>query len=266
MLLAELATLFRRLRVKALLAVLAAIPAALAVAVYLSGGPSSGRGPTFLDQVSHNGMFAALAGLTVAIPFFLPLVVAVVSGDAISGEANLGTLRYLLTRPSGRTRLLATKAATVAVFCLAATVAVALGGLIAGVILFPVGQVVTLSGTTISLVEGILRTFAAAGIVAGSLLGLASIGLFVSTLTDAPVGAMAATAGFAVLSAVLDNVPQTRAIHPWLFTHHWLSFGDLLRSPVRWSGIVADLRLQLGYILVFATAAWARFSTKDVLA
>jgi ABC-2 type transport system permease protein len=266
MLLAELATLFRRMRVKVLLGVLAAIPAALAVSVYLSGGPSSGRGPTFLDQVSHNGMFAALAGLTVAIPFFLPLVIAVVSGDAIAGEANLGTLRYLLTRPSGRTRLLGIKAVTVVVFCLAATVAVALGGLIAGVILFPVGNVVTLSGTTISLLEGILRTFAAAGIVAASLLGLASIGLFVSTLTDAPVGAMAATAGFAVLSAVLDNVPQTRAIHPWLFTHHWLSFGDLLRSPVRWSGIVADLRLQLGYIAVFATAAWARFSTKDVLA
>ena len=90
MLLAELATLFRRMRVKALLAVLAAIPAALAVAVYFSGGPSSGRGPTFLDQVSHNGMFAALAGLTVAIPFFLPLVVAVVSGDAAVCEELLG--------------------------------------------------------------------------------------------------------------------------------------------------------------------------------
>src|SRR5438105_3193938 len=162
MLSAELATLFRRLRVRALLGVLAAVPAGLAVAVYLSGGPSSGRGPTFLDQVSHNGMFAALAGLTVTIPFFLPLVVSVVSGDAIAGEANLGTLRYLLTRPAGRTRLLGVKAATVAIFCLAATVAVALGGLIAGVILFPVGKVVTLSGTTLSLTEGILRTFAAA--------------------------------------------------------------------------------------------------------
>src|SRR5207253_2048119 len=92
-----------------------------------------------------------------------------------------------------------------------------------------------------------------------SLLGLASIGLFVSTLTDAPVGAMAATAGFAVLSAVLDNVPQTQAIHPWLFTHHWLAFGDLIRSPVHWTNIVADLRLQAGYIAVFAAAAWARF-------
>jgi len=266
MLLAELATLFRRMRVKALLGVLAAIPAALAVAVYFSGGPSTGRGPTFLDQVSHNGMFAALAGLTVTIPFFLPLVVAVVSGDALAGEANLGTLRYLLTRPSGRTRLLATKAATVAIFCLAATVAVALGGLIAGIILFPVGRVVTLSGTTLPLTSGIVRTFVAAGIVGASLLGLASIGLFISTITDAPVGAMAATAGFAVLSAVLDAVPQTHAIHPWLFTHHWLAFGDIIRTPVQWHNILADLQLQAGYIAVFAAAAWARFSTKDVLA
>src|SRR5438445_13324380 len=120
MLLAELATLFRRLRVRVLLLVLAAVPAGLAVAVYFSGGPSAGRGPTFLDEVSRNGVFAALAGLTVTIPFFLPLTVSVVAGDAISGEASLGTLRYLLTRPSGRTRLLAIKAATVAVFCLVA--------------------------------------------------------------------------------------------------------------------------------------------------
>jgi ABC-2 type transport system permease protein len=211
-------------------------------------------------------MFAALAGLTVTIPFFLPLVVSVVSGDAVAGEASLGTLRYLLTRPSGRTRLLAVKAATVAIFCLAAAAAVAVGGLVAGAVLFPLGKVVTLSGTTLSLAEGVLRTFVAAAVVGASLLGLASIGLFVSTLTDAPVAAMATTAGLAVLSAVLDNVPQTRAIHPWLFTHHWLAFGDLLRSPVRWSNILADLQLQLGYIAVFAAAAWARFSTKDVLA
>src|SRR4029077_3748595 len=178
--------------------------------------------------------------------------------DAISGEASLGTLRYLLVRPSGRSRLLADKGATSAPFCLAGAAVVAAAGLLAGVVLFPIGRLVTLSGTTVSLGEGMLRTLAAAGVVGVSLMGLASIGLFVSTLTDAPVGAMAATAGFAVLSAVRDVVPETRAFQPWLFAHHWLSFGVLLRSPVQWSGIVADLRLQLGYIVVFAAAAWAR--------
>jgi ABC-2 type transport system permease protein len=263
---AELITQFRRRRTKALLVVLAAIPAMLSVAVYLSGGPSAGNGPTFLDQVTHNGVFAALAGLTVTIPFFLPLTIAVVAGDTIAGEASLGTLRYLLVRPAGRTRLLLVKAGTAAVFCLAGALSVALGGLIAGSILFPIGRVTTLSGTTLSLASGTLRTFAAALVVGMSLFGLAAIGLFLSTLTDVPVGAMAATVAFAIFSAILGSVPQVRAIHPWLFTQHWLAFGDLLRSPVRWNDIVKDLTLQAGYVAVFGTAAWARFSTKDVLA
>ena len=102
MLLAELAGLFRRVRVRILLLVLVAAPFFLALAVRASGGPSGGAGPTFLDRVSHNGVFAALAGLVVTVPFFLPLTVAVVAGDAVAGEASLGTLRYLLARPAGR--------------------------------------------------------------------------------------------------------------------------------------------------------------------
>jgi ABC-2 type transport system permease protein len=103
-------------------------------------------------------------------------------------------------------------------------------------------------------------------VVGMSLFGMAAVGLFISTLTDVPVGAMAATVGLAIFSAILLGVPQVHAIHPWLFTNHWLAFGDLLRSPVQWHEIVKDLTLQAGYVAVFGTAAWARFSTKDVLA
>ena len=92
-----------RAGVRTLLAALAAVPVLLAVAVYLSGGPGAGNGPAFLDRASHNGVFTALAGLAVTMPFFIPLSVAVVAGDAIAGEASLGTLRYLLVRPAGRT-------------------------------------------------------------------------------------------------------------------------------------------------------------------
>ncbi|MGH8918248.1 MAG: ABC transporter permease, partial [Actinomycetes bacterium] len=198
-----------------LLVVMFAIPVLLAIAVYASGGPSSGRGPSFLDRVSHNGVFAALAGLTVSLPFFLPLTVAVVAGDTISGEASLGTLRYLLTRPAGRVRLLLVKAGATVAYCLSAALAVAFGGLIAGSILFPLRDLTTLSGTTISLANGIGRTLLAAVVVGASLLGLAAIGMFISALTDVPVGAMAATAGLAVLSQILDAVPQVHAIHPW---------------------------------------------------
>ena len=266
MLIAELRHLFHRTRVRALLVVMFAIPFLLAVAVKVNGGPSGGNGPTFLAQVSENGVFAALAGLTVTIPFFLPLTVAVVDGDTIAGEASIGTLRYLLTRPSGRARLLGVKAVTTVAYCLAAALTVAVGGLVGGALLFPLGRVISLSGTSLSLVDGVGRTLLAAVIVGASLLGLAAIGMFVSTLTDVPVGAMAVTLGIAVLSLILDAVPQVAFVHPWLFTHQQLAFGDLLRAPVRWNNIGKDLLLQAGYVAVFGTAAWARFTTRDVLA
>jgi ABC-2 type transport system permease protein len=266
MLLAEVRTLFRRTLVRVLLVVLFVIPVLLALAVRISGGPGGGQGPTFLDEVSHNGVFAALAGLTVCIPFFLPLTVAVVAGDTIAGEASLGTLRYLLTRPSGRLRLLGVKAVTVAVYSFVAALVVALGGLIAGVVLFPVGPVVGLSGTTFSLADGIGRTLLAALVVGASLLGLAAIGMFVSTLLSSPVAAMVITAGMVVAALVVDSVPELSFTHPWLFSHNWFAFGDLLRSPVTWQGITKDMLLQVGYIAVFGSAAWARFTTSDILA
>jgi ABC-2 type transport system permease protein len=267
MLRAEISLLFRRMRVKVLLGVLMLVPVTVAVAVRLSGsGPNPGEGPQFLAQVTHNGVFAALVGLTITLPIFLPLAVAVVSGDTIAGEANLGTLRYLLARPCGRTRLLVVKGVTVLLFCIVASLAVAIAGLVAGAALFPIGSLTTLSGTTLPLVDGTLRILVAAVLVGGSLLGLAAIGMFLSTVTDAPVGAMAATAGVAVLCGVLEAIPQLHAFHPWLLTHWWLSFGDLLRSPVTWTGILRNAGLQALYGVIFATAAWARFSNKDVLA
>jgi len=263
---AELKHLFRRRRVHVLLIVLALVPVAIVIALKLSGGPEGGQGPTFLNQVTNNGVFAALAALTITLPVFLPLTVSIVAGDAVAGEAGLGTLRYLLVRPSGRTRLLAAKALTILVFCFTATIVVAVAGLIVGSLLFPVGRVTTLSGDTLSLSGGIVRIGMAAALVALSLLGLAAIGFFASTLTDVAIGAMAATLGILVLSGVLDAIPQLSAIHPWLFTHNWLSFADVLRTHITWTSIERNLALQAGYVAVFVSAAWARFATRDVLA
>ena len=266
MLLAELHHLFRRRRIHALLLVLALVPVIIVVALKLAGGPSRDGGPPFLNQVTNNGVFAALAAMTITLPVFLPLAISIVAGDAIAGEAGLGTLRYLLARPAGRSRLLAAKGLTVLAFCFAATFAVAVAGLTIGSLLFPVGRVSTLSGDTLSLSAGIIRILAAAVIVALSLLGLGAIGLFASTLTDVAIGAMAATLGVLVLSGVLDAVPQLGFLHPWLFTHGWLSFGDVLHTHISWTAITRNLCVQAGYVLVFGSAAWARFTGKDVLA
>jgi ABC-2 type transport system permease protein len=266
MLLNELSTLFRRRRTQAMLAALMAVPVVITLVVRFAGGPDNGEGPSFLSQITHNGVFAVLAGLTVTLPFFLPMAVAVVAGDSISGEASLGTMRYLLTRPAGRSRLLASKAVTVGAFCLAATLVVALAGLITGAIVFPVGRITTLSGDTLPLAQGMMRISLAAVLISASLVGLAAIGLFISTITDVPVGAMAGTLGVFILIGVLDALPQTAHVHPWLFTDHWLSYSDVMRTHIQWDGIVRNLGLQGLYAVVFGSLAWARFTTKDVLA
>jgi ABC-2 type transport system permease protein len=104
-----------------------------------------------------------------------------------------------------------------------------------------------------------------AGYVTLSLLGMTAIGLFVSTLTEVPVGAMAAVVVLAIASQILDSIPQVSWIHPWLFSHEWLGFADFMRDPISWTSTQRDALLQLGYIAVFGALAYSRFTTKDVL-
>ena len=74
-----------------------------------------------------NGALFPLAALAIVLPLFLPIAVAVVAGDSIAGEAQAGTLRYLLARPAGRTRLLVAKLVAVLAFVLV-TVLIVAGG------------------------------------------------------------------------------------------------------------------------------------------
>ncbi|MRG59185.1 ABC transporter permease subunit [Agromyces sp. CFH 90414] len=261
----ELATLFTRWRTWAMLGALALIPILIGIAIRIAGGSSAGRGPAFLDQITGNGLFVGIAAMTVAIPLFLPLTIGVTAGDAIAGEASHGTLRYLLIAPAGRIRLLVVKYLAAAAFCLAGTLTVVVLGTLVGWLLFPIGPVTLLSGDEIPVGEGLLRFLAVAAYVAVSLLGLSAIGLFLSTLTTVPIGAMAATSILAVVSQIVGAIPQLEALHPWLFTDRWLDFADLLRSPPVWDSFAANALLQGAYVLVFGTLAITRFVTRDVL-
>jgi ABC-2 type transport system permease protein len=265
----ELALVFRRWRNLALLAVLVAIPVILGVALRLAvphpgGGPGGGLGAAFLTQVAGNGVFLAFLALTIMLTLVLPLCVAVVSGDSLAGEANTGTLRYLLAVPAGRARLLSVKYAAIVVFALVSCVTAAVSALIMGVALFPVGPVTLLSGTTVSLGEGLLRLLFVVLYVAAAMAALGAIGLAVSSLTEHPIGAIAAILVLAVASEVSDNIPQFAAVQPYLPTHWWLSFDSLLRTPIDTTTLLHGL-LSFGvYIVVFGSVAWARFTTADI--
>jgi len=261
----ELGMVFGRRRNLAILAVLAGIPIVIAIAIKVTAPVNDGRdGPPFLFSITANGIFVALTALTVVLPLFLPLAVAVVAGESVAGEASLGTLRYLLVVPVSRPRLLAVKYAGALAYCLAAAFIVAVVGTLMGALLFPIGPVTLLSGTQVSYGAGLARLLLVALYIAAMMAGLAAIGLFVSTLTESAIAAMATTAVLAVLSQVLNQVPQLDWLAPWLFSHYWLDYGDLLRDPIATGAVTKGLAATAAYVLIFGSLAWSRITTKDV--
>jgi ABC-2 type transport system permease protein len=264
----ELGLVLGRRRNLALLAVLAAVPLLLGLVLRFSSGGTGGGGggPAFLSQVTGNGVFLAFLALVVESTLLLPLAVAVVAGDAIAGEASRGTLRYLLTVPAGRTRLLGIKLTAIAAFCVTASLLVSVMAVVVGAILFPVGPVTLLSGTAVPLADGLLRLLFVALYLAAAMASLGTIGLAVSVFTEHPVGAIAAILVLTLASEVADTVAQLSAIHPYLPTHWWLSFDAILRVPVTWSQLGQGLVSFAVYAAIFASVAWARFTTADITA
>ncbi|HEX7536185.1 MAG TPA: ABC transporter permease [Dermatophilaceae bacterium] len=259
----ELRLIFGRRRNQAGLGILALVPIMIAITVKVST-PRPGRGPDFFGSITANGLFVALAALSIELALFLPLAVAAIAGDSVAGEANIGTLRYLLTVPVHRTRLLAVKFAAITIFALVATIWVSLVGSVVGLALFGGGEMTLLSGTQIGMGPAVLRVLMATLYLGLCFASLGAIGLFVSTLTEQPIGATIAVVIINVMSFILDSIPQLSWLHEWLPTHWWMSFGDVLRDPVAWGDLTRGLLTAAGYMLVFWLAAWARFSDKDV--
>ncbi|NMM25076.1 MAG: ABC transporter permease [Phycicoccus sp.] len=259
----ELRLIFGRRRNQAGLGVLAVVPLILAITVTVST-PRPGHGPDFLASITSNGLFVALSSLSIELTLFLPLAVGTIAGDSIAGEANIGTLRYLLAVPVHRTRLLAVKFAAITIFSLVATLWVSLVGVAAGLALFGGGEMTMLSGGQIGMGPAVLRVVMATVYLGLCFASLGAIGLFISTLTEQPIGATIAVVILNVMSFILDSIPQLSWLHEWLPTHWWMAFGDFFRDPVAWDGLIRGLLTAAGYALVFWLAAWARFSDKDV--
>jgi ABC-2 type transport system permease protein len=264
----ELRKVFRRPRTWTTIAVLNALPVLVAVLLRLTDlAPRPGEGPPFLSAVLTNGALYPLAALAIVLPLFLPIAVAVVSGDAVAGEAQAGTLRYLLARPAGRTRLLVAKLVAVLAFVVVTVVVVAAVGYLVGQLLFdaqPVAGGTSVSGTSLTAEELAGRTLLAIGYVAVSMLGVAAFGLFFSTLTDSPLAAALGALAVLVTSSLLFTLDAASPIAPYLPTRYWLAFVDLFRDPVLWRDVVRGLALQGVYVGVLLTAAWANFTTKDI--
>ncbi|MGB3257581.1 MAG: ABC transporter permease [Ornithinimicrobium sp.] len=270
----ELSKLLRRPRTWVAIAMLNALPTLVAILVSVTDiGPAPGTGPPFLSAVLTDATLFPLAALGIVLPLFLPIAVAVVGGEAIAGEAQSGTLRYLLIRPVGRAHLILAKLVSVVAFVLLTVIIVAAVGYVVGQLFLGEGTApqgaatlssTTLSGSTLSGAEVAQRTALALAYVTLSMLGVAALALLLSTVTDSAIGAALGSIGFLIASTVLLGLDAAEALQPWLPTRYWLAFVDLFRDPILWDDVTRGVLLQLAYFVVFTVAAWANFATKDV--
>jgi ABC-2 type transport system permease protein len=263
----ELRKLFRRPRTWVTIGLLNALPVIVAVLLAVTDlAPRPGEGPVFLSAVLSNGTLYPLAALAIVLPLFLPIAVSVVAGEAIAGEAQAGTLRYLLARPAGRTRLLVAKLVSVIAFVLVTVVIVAAVGYVTGQLLFDVQPIggTTLSGTTITAQQIAWRTVLAIGYITVSMLGVAAFALFFSTLTDSPLAAALGALAVLIASSLLFTLDAASSFAPYLPTRYWLAFVDLFREPILWRDVVRGIGLQAVYVVVLTGAAWANFTSKDI--
>jgi ABC-2 type transport system permease protein len=287
----ELLKLLRRPRTWISVALLCALPIAVAVFVAVTHlAPPPGQGSAFLSAILQDGSLFPAAALALILPVFLPVAVALVAGDSIAGEATAGTLRYLLVRPVSRTRLLIAKLISVLTFVLICVLSVTVTSYIVGVLLFGAsppaavgggggGQpglptsgiqggtsATSLSGPALTLTELIERVIGAIALITVSMLGVAAIALFLSTVTDSVLGAAFGALAALVGSEVLVTLNAAAAVQPYLPTRYWLAWVDFFRQPVFWRDIQRGFGIQVIYVAIFLAAAWANFSTKDVTA
>jgi ABC-2 type transport system permease protein len=275
----ELVKLVRRPRSWVSILLLCGLPAVVAVFVAVTHlAPPPGQGPALLSAVLSSGSLFPAAALAIVLPIFLPVAVAVVAGDSIAGEAGSGTLRYLLARPVGRTRLLVAKLVALVVYTLAAVALITVTAYLTGIGLFGAQPVAvtpggpaalgpaatTLSGTAMTPTDIALRTLGSVAFIVVSMLGVGAIALFLSTVTDSALGAALGALAALVTSEVLVTLNAASAIDPYLPTRYWLAWIDFFREPIVWRNIERGFAVQGAYVLVFLGAAWAHFATKDI--
>ena len=293
----ELFKLVRRMRTWFSIALMCALPLVVAIFIAVTHlAPPPGQGSAFLSAVLDDGQLYPAAALALVLPVFLPVAVAVVAGDSIAGEASAGTLRYLLARPVGRTRLLVAKLVAVVAFTLAAVVAVTVTAYATGVLILgpsrasavgfaPGGSsgaiapgaggsptaglqagaaITSLSGTPLTTLQLVERVLGAMSFITVSMLGVAAIAIFLSTLTDSALGAALGALATLVGSEILVTLDAAGAVQPYLPTRYWLSWIDFFRQPIFWRDIQRGFGIQLVYVVVFLGAAWANFATRDI--
>src|ERR1700722_7055440 len=212
--------------------------------------PPKGSG-TFFVLSSSSAINVTTPALPAVSAFLLIVVVSLFAGETVSGEAEWGTLRYLLMRPVTRSRVLGAKLMITAALAVVATFLVTIVALIGGTIAFGWHSVQIPSVESLSTGSALLRLGAGTLYVAWSQAAYIAFAFMLSTMTDKTFAAVAGGVGLGVVAQILNNITAlngTSYIYP---THNLNAWHALFFEPVHTSQMVRGLLLQVPYVIVF---------------
>ncbi|MFI0962245.1 ABC transporter permease [Streptomyces sp. NPDC021080] len=262
----ELVRQLKRRRTLVMGAVLAALPFVLLVAFAIGGQPGGRNGRiTLMDTATASGANFAAVNLFVSAGFLLVIPVALFCGDTVASEASWSSLRYLLAAPVPRARLLWSKLTVALGLSLAAMVLLPVVALAVGTAAYGWGPLEIPTGGALSAGTATQRLLAVIAYIFVSQLVTAGLAFWLSTKTDAPLGAVGGAVGLTIVGNVLDAVTALGHWRDFLPAHWQFAWADAIQPTPEWSGMVQGAAISVTYALVLFALAFRGFRRKDIV-
>ncbi|MEV6882346.1 ABC transporter permease [Streptomyces sp. NPDC051135] len=262
----ELVRQLKRRRTLVMGAILAALPFVLAVAFAIGGEPEGpGDRITLMDTATASGANFAAVNLFVSAGFLLVVPVALFCGDTVASEASWSSLRYLLAAPVPRARLLASKLAVGLGLSLAAMVLLPLVALAVGTVAYGWGPLAVPTGGSLAPGTAAQRLVVVVAYLFVSQLVTAALAFWLSTRTDAPLGAVGGAVGLTIVGNVLDAVTALGHWRDFLPAHWQFAWADAVQPHPEWSGMIQGTAVSVTYALVLFALSFRGFARKDIV-
>ncbi|MFI1808560.1 ABC transporter permease [Streptomyces californicus] len=261
----------RRRRTLLMGGVLAALPFILIIAFAIGGTPDGedgGRGSgriNLMDVATESAANFAATSLFVSAGFLLVIPVALFCGDTVASEASRSSLRYLLAAPVPRVRLLWSKLVVALGFSLAAMVLLPVVALAAGTAAYGWGPLKLPTGGAVAAGDTVPRLMIVVAFIFVSQLVTAGLAFWLSTRTDAPLGAVGGAVFLTIVGNVLDAVTALGSWRDFLPAHWQFAWADALQPQVEWGGMVKGAAISVTYALILFALAFRGFSRKDIV-
>ena len=283
----ELYKIFRKPRTYIAFGAVAAIVGLIQLGFYADGESYMKFGMQTLSDsfdVSGNILNGSLMAFIIlqTLLVHVPLLIALVAGDMISGEANQGTLRLLLTKPVSRNHMILGKFTASAIYTLALLIWMAIWALGISMLIFGVDDMLILKSESVTQIlstDVLWRYVAAFAFASLAMLTVSALSFFLSLFAENSIGPIMATMSIIIVFTILNalDLPIFNLIKPYLFTTHmlgWKGFFDvqinenneqIVGSVENLPAVLFSAGVLLLHIVGFLVASMVIFKRKDIL-